>query len=217
MAANAMEFELVKKLDGGGGLYRPVPPLSFAKALDLLEGSKGGVAFIEGIERLIIGAGKDEGMPAVFFECPPARAKSLESQGFEFVVIPTNELRTETVNLEDVAFREHLVPRDNNDLVVTFESLGRDATMVAPLPDASEDATTSKFSHLKAFLENADIHRRTALWQEVSRSFRARLISAKDGGQVWLSTHGGGVPYLHVRICEKPRYYHHDAFAKMVV
>lgn len=207
-----MEFDLVQKLDAGGALYRPAQPISFSRAMDLLEESEGaGAAFRGGLERLITGAGEQ-----VFFECPPTRLKSLETQGFEFVILPTNELRGAAVMMEDVAFRDHLVAREENDLAVSFESLGRDATMVSPLPDLSEDSRSSRFTHLRAFMGHASDERRKALWKEVSRSFRARLNSA-DGRQVWLSTHGGGVPYLHFRICEQPRYYHHRPFAEMVV
>lgn len=47
-----------------------------------------------------------------------------------------------------------------------------------------------------------------ALWQRVGAAMQRRL-SAKP---VWLSTAGAGVPWLHVRLDDRPKYYGHAPY-----
>jgi hypothetical protein len=44
-----------------------------------------------------------------------------------------------------------------------------------------------------------------ALWRCVGAAAEARL---RSHGGFWLSTHGGGVPWLHVRLDDQPKYFH---------
>merc|ERR1711900_100963 len=53
--------------------------------------------------------------------------------------------------------------------------------------------------------ENAPAAQQRAFWKKV-RDMASEELKTHD--KVWLSTHGGGVPFLHVRIETRPKYYH---------
>ena len=205
LAPLAKSMEFVREEVDGGYLYRSKPVLTFSEALNLLQDEcELAASFRTKLESAL--TSQRSGTHAVFWECPPTTSDRYETQPFEFVVIFTDELRTEKVSIDEIAFASYLKGAEEQDGAVAFPSLGGDATMVSPT--FSED-----YTHLKAFLLRATTRAKTNLWHEVGRSFVKRLKATE--GRVWLSTHGGGVPYLHVRICQAPRYYHYGPFADM--
>ena len=50
---------------------------------------------------------------------------------------------------------------------------------------------------------------RVAFWAKVGAVYEALV---KQGRPVWLSTEGSGVPWLHVRMDSRPKYYHTREF-----
>lgn len=89
--------------------------------------------------------------------------------------------------------------------VATFANLGGDATLVAPSPRAAPDSP-----HLAAFLRGAPAEVVDELWAQVGRAATARL--AARAAPLWISTAGLGVRWLHVRVCDQPKYYRHGPF-----
>lgn len=83
--------------------------------------------------------------------------------------------------------------------IVTFENLGRDALMLVPSPRTDDLA----YGHLAAFVRHAPAAQVHALWQTVGQTVVERLGSRP----LWLSTAGGGVAWLHVRLDSRPKYY----------
>ena len=90
--------------------------------------------------------------------------------------------------------------------IVSFESLGKDAWLVAPCPGGQG----SNFSHLASFVATASEARQSALWSAVGTALEKR-ISARP---MWLSTAGGGVAWLHVRLDTRPKYYRHAPYRR---
>ena len=91
--------------------------------------------------------------------------------------------------------------------VVVFENLGRDAVLVAPRPGVDGE----RCAHLVAFLRTAGSSRRQALWQATARAAREQLVT-RPTQPLWLSTSGLGVPWLHIRLDVRPKYYTHAPF-----
>ena len=92
-----------------------------------------------------------------------------------------------------------------NKIVISFPNLSGDTTLVVPIPKKNKN-----FATIKDFVNNASLKQQSDLWKCVSREIRKSL---QHTDRVWVSTHGLGVPYLHVRICNKPKYYGNSRFA----
>jgi hypothetical protein len=134
------------------------------------------------------------------WESPAVTADSL-SQCFEFVLLDSPSLARRP---DQEAFAEHFGGSQAG--VVTFPNLGGDAIMVVPLPIADPSA----YGHLAAFVRLAPEHQRDALWQAVGQAMSKR-IGARP---VWLSTAGGGVSWLHVRLDDRPKYYGYGPYKR---
>ena len=63
--------------------------------------------------------------------------------------------------------------------------------------------TESAYGHLAAFVREAPEPQRHALWQALAAAMMQRVGERP----VWLSTAGAGVPWLHVRLDDRPKYY----------
>ena len=133
------------------------------------------------------------------WETPPLTTDGLNT-AFECVVVDSPELSAAP---DPTPFAEHLRQAGESP-VVRFANLGGDAWLVVPRPLA--DATV--YAHLASFVRGAPRTQQRALWREVARAMQQRL-----GEQpVWLSTAGGGVAWLHLRLDSRPKYYMHAPY-----
>jgi hypothetical protein len=128
------------------------------------------------------------------WETPPVTEATV-SRPFEFVLLDSPGLARRP---DREAFAEHFGTA-SEDGVVVFPNLGGDAIMVVPCPLTS----TSAYGHLAAFVREAPETQWHALWRSVGEAMMGR-VGARP---VWLSTAGGGVSWLHVRLDDRPKYY----------
>jgi len=126
------------------------------------------------------------------WETPPVTAANL-GNGFDFVLVDSPYLAGPA---SPRAFREHF---SSSEEVAVFPNLGRDALMVVPAPVGAREA----YVHLAAFVRSAPESQVDALWAAVGKAMLEQ-VSEKP---VWLNTAGGGVPWLHVRLDSRPKYY----------
>lgn len=134
------------------------------------------------------------------WETPPVTLAT-QDQAFEFVLLDSPELLTEP----DVeAFAEHFGDTAGSDDVVSFPNLNRDAILVVPCPIGPRSA----YGHVAAFVREAPDDQKHALWRLVGEAMQRRLGPAT----IWLSTAGAGVPWLHVRLDQRPKYYGHAPY-----
>lgn len=166
---------------------------------------------------------------AVFFECTPISASSLDTLGFEFVVLRASRLEGVAVDISPFEhnFRSHRVESDNQ--VIAFPNLGRDALLVVPCPpqhtasrhhSKGGDGQLDHFAHLATFLRQASFEHRSNLWRVVAEQLLASLtpqdpLAVAHEQQLWLSTSGLGVSWLHVRIDRVPKYYNYREYKKI--
>ncbi|MDC0672991.1 DUF6940 family protein [Nannocystis radixulma] len=139
---------------------------------------------------------------AGFFWETPAVAAATTGSPFEMVVVAAPHLTRTLASPE--AFAEHLEPGPSD--VRTFANLGGDAVLVVPrgLVDAAA------YGHLAAFVRAAPVAQIDALWQAVGAALAAAW--ARSPAPVWLSTSGSAVPWLHVRLDARPKYYAHAPY-----
>jgi hypothetical protein len=128
------------------------------------------------------------------WETPPVTDTTI-TRPFEFVLLDSPGLARHP---DAEAFAEHFGAASEEGIVV-FPNLGRDAIMVVPCPLTS----TAAYRHLAAFVREAPEAQWHALWRAVGEA-----VSRRAGTRpVWLSTAGGGVSWLHVRLDDRPKYY----------
>jgi hypothetical protein len=94
--------------------------------------------------------------------------------------------------------------------VCYFPNLSGETLLVCPVPTL--DKKLDKYSdHLMDFLNNGDkgqVH-------ELIKMFALKsieLLSKDDMKKVYISTHGHGVPWLHIRLSPIPKYYAHKSY-----
>jgi hypothetical protein len=132
---------------------------------------------------------------AFLWETPPVSARTL-ARPFEWVVVESTALAR--VAADDAAFAEHVRGRRG---IRVFENLGGDARLVVPCSEGEADA----YPHLAAFLRRGPASQVRRLWPAVARATQERLHASP--APCWVSTSGLGVPWVHVRLDERPKYY----------
>ena len=132
----------------------------------------------------------------------PAICGSTKGIPFECVVLDDPSL---DCTPEPWVFAAHFAKPGEEDSVLAFANLGHDAVLVAPRPLGPED----NYGHLAAFLRQAPEIQIHAFWRRVGLEMERRLTQP---GPIWLSTAGGAVAWLHVRLDTRPKYYRHTPY-----
>lgn len=91
------------------------------------------------------------------------------------------------------------IEQSKNKYVVSFYNLNKDTLLVIPIPRKNKN-----YSTIKDFCDNASVTQKKYFWKTVSKLIKNYIKKHK---YVWVSAHGLGVPYMHIRISNKPKYY----------
>lgn len=81
----------------------------------------------------------------------------------------------------------------------SFPNKSGNALLVIPLPVQGKNYGT-----IKDFIDNAPPIQQSEFWKLVAQEVKSVL---KSHDRVWISTHGLGVSYFHLRIDLSPKYY----------
>jgi hypothetical protein len=178
-------------------LTRDTTPLSYSEVLTLWQTD-------ESFRALFISLLADSPFSAYRWETPPISQQN-QNRPFEFVLLNSPSLNRPP-DIE--AYQDHFSTDEVNEGIVIFANLGKDATLVVPSPRTSAES----YMHLASFMRQAPIAQQHALWRIVAETVQDNLSSQP----LWLSTAGGGVAWLHVRLDSRPNYYsyrtYRDAF-----
>eukprot|EP00565_Helicotheca_tamesis_P006679 CAMPEP_0185740040 /NCGR_PEP_ID=MMETSP1171-20130828/36836_1 /TAXON_ID=374046 /ORGANISM="Helicotheca tamensis, Strain CCMP826" /LENGTH=258 /DNA_ID=CAMNT_0028411775 /DNA_START=89 /DNA_END=865 /DNA_ORIENTATION=- len=152
-------------------------------------------------------------MKAYAFETKGASHSTANTRQFEFVLVDSPYL--DNGSCDPYAFQDHFqsVAKSSNAPACVFPNLGNDAILVAPLPllDHESRSTLSNnkvYPHLATFVRNGPSWQVNEFWRMVTTEY----LKVLNERQVWLSTAGGGVDWLHVRLGKRPKYYRYDEF-----
>jgi hypothetical protein len=167
-------------------VHRDKEPLPYSEVLDLWQRDEPFRSFFLSI---LTGSSYE----AFRWETPPVTRETLD-RPFEFVLVDSPEIAR---TADPSPFREHF--RVDGPDIVSFENLGGDAKMVVPCPRGPD----AFYGHLAGFVRSAPSSQLHALWQTVGAAVRERV----GDRPLWLSTAGGGVFWLHVRLDSRPKYY----------
>lgn len=146
----------------------------------------------------------DQPYRGFFWETPPLTYAGL-GEAFECMIVPSNAVGELSANAD--AFADKIASKQGTIEVVSARNLGGDAELVIPAGALAD----VDYAHLAAFLRTAPAEQVAALWREASATATRWLRSAPDR-PIWLSTSGLGVPWLHVRIDTRPKYYSHTPY-----
>ena len=141
---------------------------------------------------------RDSAFECFRFETPPLTPGSAD-QPFQFVLARSPEI---DMAADERDFRNHFDTRSED--VVVFDNLGGDAVLVVPRPLPGVPG----YAHLAGFLKYAPPGQQQRLWRTVGETLHDLL----GDSPLWLNTAGGGVPWLHVRIDTRPKYYVFDEY-----
>ncbi len=132
------------------------------------------------------------------WETPPITNKTL-NRIFEFVVLDNPLLNK---NPNSTAFTNYLANSSEN--IITFPNLGNDALLIVP----SQQGAKSSYGHLASFIRHAPEVQKHNLWQEVGEVMQENINDIP----IWLNTAGAGVPWLHIRLDSRPKYYRYQPY-----
>ena len=135
------------------------------------------------------------------WETPPITAASAV-RPFEFVLLDSPGLAGEP---DPDVFAKHFGTASGDQEVVSFPNLSNDAILIVPCPLGPASA----YGHLAAFVRNAPDAQKHSLWRIVGELME-RQLGPKP---LWLST--AGVPWLHVRLDSRPKYYGHAQYREV--
>jgi hypothetical protein len=129
----------------------------------------------------------------------PAIDESCLDRDFEYVLLDSPYLHAPA---DPHTYASYFQQDEQSRGVVVFDNLGSDATLVAPTPGGAE------FAHVAEFMRCAPLQQVRTLWRVVAEAAVARLSDRP----LWISTAGGGVYWLHVRLDSRPKYYGYLAY-----
>lgn len=141
------------------------------------------------------------GYPAVFWEVKPINMLTLQ-EDFECVILPAKQL--ENIHAQPEVFKQHF---KISSPVANFSNLGNDAILIAPCPTTSP-GTIKNYAHLISFLTNADAIANKTIWQSLAEEIESQLSL----NNLWISTSGLGVYWLHIRLDSYPKYYQYQKY-----
>ena len=101
------------------------------------------------------------------------------------------------VNHDKTAFQKY-IDNSQNKYAVAFPNLNKTSMLVIPMPRHGKNYAT-----LKDFVDNAPKIQQQEFWKKVASVAKKYM---KKWGEVWISVHGLGVSYTHVRIDSTPKY-----------
>lgn len=148
-----------------------------------------------------------EKLDGFYWECIPVSSATLSATAFEFVLIPTSFHAT--ANPSDFLDKFSQLGNQSKK-IINFKNKNRDADLVVPTPP-EKNVGQQHYLHLASFLREATKEQQDQLWHDVAATLEHCLKEAEDQ-PIWMSTHGKGADWLHIRLDKKPKYYHFKEF-----
>lgn len=140
----------------------------------------------------------------------PSVSRSTINKPFEFVLIRDKFPKEE----DPTPYREYLDSLYEGTIATHFENLSKDCLLIIPNESsygASEhNIYHTNFGHLSVYVKSANPIDQIYFWRYTFSHIKNAITHEKK----WLSTHGHGVKWLHIRFCKSPKYYKFKNFQK---
>ena len=98
--------------------------------------------------------------------------------------------------------------------MAVFPNLGADATLIVPtvIDGVKDHASYAQISYFVRSSDPALLGQQSAIWRVMADVLLDRMAGTSE--PVWVSTDGGGVSHLHLRLDSEPKYYKHESFKR---
>jgi hypothetical protein len=187
------DIYISQKVDGANliySFYKNNRPISMKCGLELSSSA----AFCKIIYKILLDCATTMNYIRLAFPC--FCKDNISTIKFTFVVTPFGALRRMTV---DKTFFQYFTKGS----VAVFSNRAGTVRLICP----TAGRALNNFIHLASFVKTRPVHFRQ-LWTAVA----AEALRLSKTQNVWLSTHGTGIGWLHFRIDKIPRYYWYDPF-----
>lgn len=104
------------------------------------------------------------------------------------------------------AYQEY-IDQSKNQYVTSFYNLSGDSKLIIPIPKKGKKYTT-----IKEFIDTASLSQQKNFWKYAVQEI---IESLKTNKKIYVSTHGLGIPYFHLRLDTRPKYYLTKEFIKI--
>ena len=140
---------------------------------------------------------------AFYWECAAVNDPMANRLLFEHVTVKSHGFAPASPD----DFSEYFGGQNSELLVTSFANLGGDSLLVCPTPQGP----LTHYGHLAAFVRGASADQKQALWRAVGQTL-LQTLQERGARYTWVSTEGSGVPWLHVRLDSRPKYFHYAAY-----
>lgn len=134
----------------------------------------------------------------VFWEFPPYSTSTTQNMA-EFAFVTTSNFD----KANSSSFSEYLKGKKDGEIVM-FKNPSGDTDLITI---NSSNTNNQTFCHIMEFMTNATYENKHNLLKKIGEEMIKHTNGKNAKNPIYLSTHGHGVPWLHVRICNKPKYY----------
>ena len=141
----------------------------------------------------------------VVWEFPPYCSRTANNKA-EFMLAKTCKFK----KTDSSSFDDHFIDKSNNDVCV-FYNISRDTKLITI--KSEYDMSQTYMGHIGAFMNNAPIELKHKLLISIGEQM---MSYTNNHCPAYLSTHGHGVPWLHIRISNKPKYYKNSNYANLI-
>jgi hypothetical protein len=115
----------------------------------------------------------------------------------EFVLIKSQPFP----HADKSAFKDNF---DKYSDISVFRNISGDTLLISPNPNMLDFYHKEQCGHVMSFMKYGNVEQKHALLKNIG----IQMLKLVNSGQsIYLSTHGYGVPWLHMRLCDKPKYY----------
>jgi len=107
-------------------------------------------------------------------------------------------------DIQDYSSYQTYIIKSKNKYVISFPNLSGDSILIIPVPRKNKKMTT-----IKDFIDNASLTHQKYFWKYVGMEIE-QILNTND--KIYVSTHGLGIPYFHLRLDKIPKYYQTKSF-----
>ena len=144
------------------------------------------------------------GLEEFYWEHPAITADALDSP-YRVAIVSAPNLKA--IGYNPKPFSTYFTEAD---AIATFFNRRKDALLLAPRPKTVPGGLRD-YATLARFLRHADEPTAVNFLKKVFATWHTQLTQGSD--YIYLSTHGLGVHWLHVRLDQRPKYYHTKIFS----